>query len=369
MAETGEKAHFWLRHEVKPFEHRTPILPRHARKLLAAGYRVSVERSPARCVEDGEYEAAGCTLVDTASWPHAAPADAVILGLKELPEDVDALAHRHIFFGHCFKGQGGWREMIGRFVKGGGSVYDLEFCVHDNGRRVAAFGRAAGYVGMAAGIQAWAAQQDGDATLGPLEPYKDFAALAAATKDLVASRAAGKQPRVIVIGALGRAGSGAVDAAIAAGVPEENITKWDIAETKAGGPFPAIVSDFDIMVNCVYLSSYIPPFVTEEMLDVPNRRFSVLVDVSCDTTNPNNPVPVYKTNSTFPEPVIRTRQAGEGRPSFDVISIDHLPSLVPFDSSIEFGDDLCTHLLEFDTSPVWQRAIKLFQEKATEAGF
>mmetsp|Transcript_11200 Transcript_11200/g.45574 ORF Transcript_11200/g.45574 Transcript_11200/m.45574 type:complete len:369 (+) Transcript_11200:58-1164(+) len=366
MAE-ADKAHFWLRHEVKPFEHRTPVLPRHAKRLLDAGYKVSVERSPARCVEDAKYEEVGCTMVATGSWATDAPADAVILGLKELPEDVDALQHRHIFFGHCFKGQGGWKEMIGRFVRGGGSVYDVEFCVNDTGRRVAAFGRAAGYVGMAAGIQAWAAQQAGGGQLGALEPYKDFSALAAATKELVEKQAGGRAPRVIVIGALGRAGNGAVDAALASGVPEENITKWDLAETKVGGPFPVIVSDYDIMVNCVYLSSYIPPFVTEDMLDVGNRRLSVLVDVSCDTTNPNNPVPVYKTNSTFPKPVIRRRNPADAVAAFDVISIDHLPSLVPFESSIEFGDDLCTHLLEFDQSPVWQRAIKLFREKVEEA--
>lgn len=41
----------------------------------------------------------------------------------------------------------------------------------------------------------------------------------------------GKAPRVLVIGALGRCGSGAVDLCLKAGVPTENVLKWDMAET------------------------------------------------------------------------------------------------------------------------------------------
>jgi saccharopine dehydrogenase (NAD+, L-lysine-forming) len=41
----------------------------------------------------------------------------------------------------------------------------------------------------------------------------------------------GKAPRVLIIGALGRCGSGAVDLCLKAGVPTENILKWDMAET------------------------------------------------------------------------------------------------------------------------------------------
>lgn len=43
------------------------------------------------------------------------------------------------------------------------------------------------------------------------------------------------------MGALGRCGTGACDFARKAGIPEENIIKWDINETKGGGPFPQIL--------------------------------------------------------------------------------------------------------------------------------
>ena len=71
-----------------------------------------------------------------------------------------------------------------------------------------------------------------------------------------------------------------------------------MAETAKGGPFQEIL-DVDIFVNCIYLSSPIPPFLSEEFLKArgKDRRLSVVVDVSCDTTNPHNPIPIYDSRS------------------------------------------------------------------------
>lgn len=77
-------------------------------------------------------------------------------------------------------------------------------------------------------------------------------------------------------------------------------------ETKAGGPFKEIL-DVDIFVNCIYLMNKIEPFVTRQFIEKQGghaRRLSVIVDVSCDTTNPNNPIPIYNINTTFPEPTV-----------------------------------------------------------------
>jgi hypothetical protein len=41
----------WVRHEVKPGEERVAIVPSAAEQLIKAGYRVTVERSPTRCIE------------------------------------------------------------------------------------------------------------------------------------------------------------------------------------------------------------------------------------------------------------------------------------------------------------------------------
>ncbi len=46
----------YLRCEMKPHEHRAALTPTTARKLLDAGFDVTVERDPQRIFEDEEYE-------------------------------------------------------------------------------------------------------------------------------------------------------------------------------------------------------------------------------------------------------------------------------------------------------------------------
>lgn len=60
-------------------------------------------------------------------------------------------------------------------------------------------------------------------------------------KNCKIAKKSGRQPRVLVIGALGRCGRGAVDLCLKAGIPTENVLKWDMAETAKGGPFVEIV--------------------------------------------------------------------------------------------------------------------------------
>lgn len=79
----------------------------------------------------------GCPLVEKLSWKTDAPADAYIVGLKELPENDDSpLHHTHIFFAHCFKNQGGWKELLQRFDAGKGTILDLEFLNDSNGKNI-----------------------------------------------------------------------------------------------------------------------------------------------------------------------------------------------------------------------------------------
>jgi len=354
--------HFWLRSEVKENEKRTPVVPQHIHILLQKGHTVSVERSPLRCVADKQYEDVGCQMVEEGSWVNA-PKDAIILGLKELPETPAILKNTHIYFGHCYKNQAGWQTLLKRFVDGNGTLLDLEFLVDDTGRRVAAFGISAGFIGMAVGLKNWCAQQLRGEVLGKLDYYADSAALVADIKGELEQvyQKTHRKPSTMIMGALGRSGRGCVDFAQRVGL--ENIIKWDLEETRAGGPFPQIL-DVDVFVNCIYLSSPIPPFVTREMLSNPNRKLTVVVDVSCDTSNPHNPLPIYTENTTFVKPTIRINS---GPNPVDVISIDHLPSLVPLESSLEFSGLIVNHIADCNNSLVWTRAENLFKEKVQKA--
>lgn len=149
----------------------------------------------------------GCKLVENNSWP-SAPKDVPIIGLKELPESDEPLQHTHIQFAHCYKGQAGWANVLSRFHRGGGKLYDLEFLTDPSGRRVAAFGFHAGFAGAAAGALALAAHKKGQ-TLGHLKPYANEDAMTSAIKSELGG--SGKGIKALVIGALGRCGRGAVD--------------------------------------------------------------------------------------------------------------------------------------------------------------
>jgi len=255
-----------LRQEQKAFEHRS-FSPKVIGALVEAGYQVTVERSSLdgsykRIFEDSEYQGVGAELVDTGSWPAVAPG-AVILGLKDLPRENFALSNDHVMFGHCYKGQDGWQEVLGRFPRGGSVLYDIEFLLDEHGRRVSAFGYFAGFAGAALGVHAWAWQ-----LTHPDEPmpsirthnggrgyYRSEDELVAAVKLALADaeNLTRRRPNALVMGALGRVGRGASDLLKRVGLKDEDITRWDINETKdRHGPYEEIIKH-DIFVNCVSL--------------------------------------------------------------------------------------------------------------------
>ncbi|PWY84505.1 cysteine proteinase [Aspergillus sclerotioniger CBS 115572] len=320
---------------------------------------------------DEEFAKIGAPLVEEGSWVKDAPKDAYVLGLKELPEDDFPLEHVHISFAHCYKQQGGWEKVLSRWPRGGGTLLDLEFLTDDVGRRVAAFGWSAGYAGSALAVKNWAWQlthPEGE-PLPAESPYANQDRLIESVKESLEAgkKQSGRSPKILVIGALGRCGSGAVDLAKDVGIPESDIIRWDIEETKKGGPFKEIVEDADIFVNCIYLASPIAPFVTPETLTSANRRLSVICDVSADTTNPHNPIPVYNITTTFDKPTVPvTLSGGNQIAGLSVISIDHLPSLLPRESSEMFSQALLPSLLQLkdrQNARVWKQAEDLFNEK------
>lgn len=284
--------------------------------------------------------------------------------MKELPVEDKPLEHTHIQFAHCYKQQAGWADVLKRFADGGGSLYDLEFLTDNSGRRVAAFGFHAGFAGAAVGLLSHIAQQE-DKELGHLEPYPNEDELIDDLKKKIAASSSNKPIKALVIGALGRCGRGAVSLFQKAGLADENIIKWDINETAKGGPFQEIL-DVDIFVNCIYLSSKIPNFIDRQFIESAgkDRRLSVVVDVSCDTTNPNNPIPIYNVNTTFDKPTVPV-ELNADVPPMQVVSIDHLPTLLPRESSDAFSHDLLPSLFELtnrNTARVWTEAKDLFEK-------
>lgn len=346
----------WIRAEQRSNEDRVGITPQGAFSLLAKGFHVTIEDSKTRAIDIAEYRQAGCVIAAENSWPDA-PKDAIILGLKELPEDDTPLHHRHIMFGHAFKGQHSGRALMRRFKRGSGQLYDLEYLVDEMGRRVAAFGYWAGYAGAAVSIKCWIDQQVGQ-YCGPVSAFNNKGALLKAlTTDLSALKR--PLPKAIVIGALGRVGTGAADLCSALGIA---VTRWDMPETDHGGPFPEIL-EHDVFFNCIVARPGTPVFISPKDVETP-RRLCVIGDIACDPDSDYNPIPIYGSTTSWDSPAERVSKT----PPLDVMAIDNLPSLLPLESSLDFASQLLPWLLELDRieQGVWQRAADVFKENIIE---
>ncbi|WP_033400333.1 saccharopine dehydrogenase [Actinokineospora enzanensis] len=338
----------WLRREVAPHEERTPLVPADAARLVEAGFAVMVEEAGQRAFPVEEYAAAGCRVVPGDTWPDAPP-EVFVLGLKEPSSAARALTHRHIFFGHAFKGQVDGPDLLRRLTWGGGTLLDLEELVDDDGRRVVAFGFWAGYVGAALAVL-----HHRNELLAPLR--------SGSREDLDARlRATPAAERALVVGALGRSGRGAVEALAVAGVPT---TEWDLAETRALDREALL--GHDILVNTVFANEPGTPFLTAADTTAPGRVLRTVSDVTCDVTSDLNRLPINDKTTTWDSPA-RTVHAGS--PVLDVLAIDNLPSLLPRESSTAFSAGLLPHLTGLTAGgPVWDRARARFDDAIARLG-
>ena len=341
--------HLWVRAESRDHEARVGIMPDGVAALIAAGLRVTVEDSVQRIVPIADYIAAGAEIAAEGAWVDA-PLDALIFGLKELPADGTPLRHTHIMFGHAYKGQPDGRVLLDRFKLGGGRLLDLEYLTDDTGRRVAAFGYWAGYAGAAVSLMCWMAQQQGR-VMGPVRAVPTQAALLADLRGAMAGITA-PLPSALIIGALGRVGTGAADLCRDMGV---GTTLWDMAETASGGPFPEILAH-ELFFNCILARPGTPVFVPASAKTA-ERRLSVIGDIACDPDSDFSPIKVYDRVTTWDAPALRVHDA----PVLDVTAIDNLPSLMPLESSADFAAQLLPHLAT-PGSDVWARASKLFDQ-------
>ncbi len=342
--------HLWVRAEQRANEQRVGLTPDGAAQLQAAGITVTIEDSTDRAIGIEGYRAAGCTIAPQNSWPDA-PRDAIIFGLKELPEDGTPLVHRHILFGHAYKGQPAGQVLLKRFKAGGGTLYDLEYLVDPDGRRVAAFGYWAGYAGAAVALKCWAAQQRGGIA-GPVGVYESAQALRTdLARDLDGTGQA--RPDALIIGALGRVGTGVFDLCEAVGVAA---TKWDMAETAHGGPFPEVLQH-DLFFNCILARPGTPVFVPADT-GAAARRLRVIGDIACDPDSDFSPIKVYDRITTWAAPALRVHDD----PPLDVTAIDNLPSMLPVESSQDYAAQLLPSLLTLNDldAGVWGRANATF---------
>ena len=358
-----------LRAEVKEGERRSILSPDDVRSLVKEGIAVDVEKSGARAFPDSEFEAAGAKLVKSGKWEQGEYE--VVAGLKELPSDFSALSGTHFYFSHTYKGQAGAYSVLDRFRKGNGTIVDLEFIVDENGKRVAAFGKWAGSAGMYLGLLRWAHRKLGYSTERTNEEIRSYNKVG---QDIFRSSEAQAHlknlfrqtgtPKVVVIGATGRSGTGAVEMAESSGVPGDSIRKLGRSDTSDANQYDELIKWPDVLVNCVvtYPGDDARPFITAQSLNETQGPLSVVVDVTADTTSDLNRLPFLTEETSFENAVVSKSYGGR---DIEAIVIDHLPTLFPRESSIFFSSKIIPHLKSFlihQSSSEVERAIDKYKE-------
>lgn len=340
-----------LRAETKAMEKRAGITPRGAAQLVENGFKIAVEESCARVFPEREYASAGALIVPAGSW-RSASRSTIIFGLKELPNDASELCHRHIMFGHAFKGQPDAQALLKRFQQGGGSLYDLEYLVDGTGRRLAAFGYWAGYAGAAIALLALASAK-ADVRIPDLtKPRLHRDELRNEVEITVG--ALSRKPSALIVG-MGRTGTGAAELLKSLSL---EVVGWDLPETAHGGPFPEIL-EHDVFLNCVVADDSTPVFLDKSACHA-ERRLAVIGDIACDPGSDRNPIPIYDSATSFAVPTKRVC----ADPPLDLMAIDNLPSLLPQESSQDFEGQLLPYLLMIDriNEGVWKRAHDTFRK-------
>lgn len=355
------KAHIWLRDEDRATERRTALTPKNAKILIDNGFELTVEISDKRAFANDDYKEAGATLADPRSWIDA-PKDTVILGLKELAETPAQLPHRMIHFAHIYKDQTGWEGEMARFTNGDGRLYDIEFLIGEDGRRVAAFGYWAGWMGAALGAHRLLERRiNQNIITSGVSPFESQEQILDKLKELAAA-GEGPLPTAIVVGAKGRSGTGASECLEAIGM---EVTKWDIEETRILNR-KALLSH-DMMVNCVLMFGPGLLLANHTHLRDANCQMKVISDVSCDPFSDFNPLPLYKEPTSWDEPIIEVARNGQNE-GVEVTSIDNLPSLLPKQAAEEFSDQFIASLLRFPNGAEWQNAEEKFSQIKKKAG-
>lgn len=381
-----------IRHEDKyVMERRVALTPKHIVKLIAnQKLQFQVESSPKRIFTDEEFSNAGAEIVTKLDAP-------VIMGVKEMPISFFEPEKTYVFFSHVIKGQPYNMPMLKKMMEMKCNLIDYEKIADDMGRRLIFFGRFAGLAGMINSL--WSAGMRYE-QLGVDTPFKSLKqshkynsldeAKAAISKVgfEIATQGLSEELNPFVIGFTGYGNVSNGGQEIAGLLPVKEITPGEMLELKDRADLPNNVvykvvfkeedismpkdpsAEFDlqdyynnpenymdqfqqyiphmsILMNCMYWDERYPRIVTKDYLEELYKngtpKLTVIGDVTCDPdgsiectykgTEIEDPVFVYN-------PFTRETAMGFEGEGILVMAVDILPSELPRESSIAFGDAL-----------------------------
>jgi saccharopine dehydrogenase (NAD+, L-lysine-forming) len=342
----------YIRKECKTNEYRTPIIPEDVARLLQHGFIVCVQRSNTRIYTDDEYKASGAVMTEL-EWFDPLFKDAYIIGLKELSH-LDKLSnHKHIYFSHSYKNQSGAKQLLETFYNSGSVIYDFEYFLDENEKRTISFGFYAGIAGCYLGLMQYFKKRWENKNISAITPDEfhidkmdDIISkrlyVGIGSLDSQDIKHQNKELRIAIVGPSGNCGSGVKSVLDKFSLKYES---FDKTADKSG------LHKYDIVYNCITLQTD-----SKEIWFSENTAFEnpiVITDISCDSSKDNNPISIYKTDTTWENPVFSYNK------NVDIIAISNLPSLLPKESSKFFSNKCVEFLLDME-SAVWKKAEQIY---------
>ncbi|MGF1509677.1 MAG: hypothetical protein ACFB9M_09285 [Myxococcota bacterium] len=129
------------REDKSKWERRVPLVPADLAEIRRSGGDIVVQTSQRRIFEDDDFRAAGVPVVESLDECD------LIMGVKEVPEDLIQPETAYLFFSHTIKGQAHNMSMLRRLMDLGCTLIDYERITDEQGTRLVAFGRHAGLAG------------------------------------------------------------------------------------------------------------------------------------------------------------------------------------------------------------------------------
>jgi len=322
----------YLRAELNANEFRCPLIPSDIKKLIENGFKIFIEASKYRIYKDEEYEKIGA-IITSKPWHDNEFKNALIIGLKEI-SNLDKLDnHRHIFFSHTFKNQSNSEIILKAFADSNSIIYDYEYLLDSNDKRIIAFGYYAGFIGCNIGLMHYYNKKMSRKNINNLHPFTSKKELL----DIIRNIKNRDNIKIAVIGPNGRCGKGVINVLDYFNLQYDKLTKEDNKNN---------LERYDVIFNCIVLNKNLNEIWLDEKT-IFNKQL-IIVDISCDYNNPSNPIKIYNQSTTWLKPIYSYNEF------VDIIAINNLPSLLPKDSSDEFSEILVKLLLNFNTDSVWE---------------
>lgn len=376
------------REDKNVWERRVPLVPQDVAILSRdQGVEFRVQPSERRIIPDDAFARAGADIHEDLTGC------AVVLGVKEIPEELLLSEVAYVFFSHTIKGQPHGMPLLQRVLDVGCTLVDYERIIDDHDRRLVAFGRHAGLAGTIDALWALGRRWLALGMPTPLLSIQQAIAYPDLATALAAVEEAGRRiaiegmppelgPLVIGMTGYGRVAQGATEVleqlplvdvappdltdsylASASGrtVHVARFAEQDTVARTDGSPFDLayylehpdrhestfapVLPRLSLLINAMFWDQRSPRLVTVRQLrDLPpESRATLIADLSCDieggieatvmATTPGDPTFVF-------DPATRTAVPGFAGPGIAVLAVDNLPCELPLDASLAFSHAL-----------------------------